>query len=479
MRLLTAVAYRCAEVTDSETFKDAASRDRLFDPEAVDAYFGKHSNEFWLLPPEGSGHRPFYQDPSLVAPEDPNLEPLKPKPISRSELSMDITPSYMWGQQHPDPAFTPAAAARAMLVFLSYSRSGGGAHHPELKGRQTVFKAGKLRTKVSLHPVGASLEDTLRLHLIDPDAVDGLLSGGVGQPSWELPPAVITQPLSAPKSLLEVLTGRWEKTVLLVPSVDGTVVREALGASGRLRNDAIPEHDPYAVRWDNSDDKTDAPYVYLKGSIEKAPWRDLDNYRAGRDDSGNQTIVTRYHHDHPAAARVRVWVTVSHQQGTQVAKDVLKLVSLIPASSIVHPDAGDRAALFIKDAEQIGRCLRGTLQGFYRDIGHPSAKGIRDAFTEGIDDKNLNSATFAKRHMPTYWDRMERLFTGTVTEDHRRSEIIDAARDVFDSAARSFGQRLAMHRRGADGADDRGPEPLAVTAARWRGCIKFPKPKKD
>ncbi len=470
MRLLTALAYRCAEITDSETFEDAASRDRLFDPGSVDDYFDNHSDEFWLLPPTGSGHRPFYQDPSLVASGDPNLRPLKPKPISRSELSMDVAPSYVWGQQHPDPVFTPAAAARAMLVFLLYSRSGGGARHPRLSERSTVFQAGNLRRKVSLHPVGETLEDTLRLHFIDPEPVSGLLPGGVGSPSWELPSVPVTEPLAAPRTILESLTGRWEKTVLLVSDGTDGLVTMAACASGRLRDKSNPplEHDPYAVRWDaktdNSAEGPQAPYMYLRGSAEKAAWRDLDNYRARSGESSNQTIVTRYHQDHPAAGRIRVWVAVSHQQGQQVAKDVLKLVSLIPASLVVDFDAGNRATAMIDDAESIGRCLGGALRGFYKDIGHSATTGG-------------DASGFVKRHMPAYWDRMERLFVSTVTEDHQPLEVLDAARGVYDAAVGSFGQRLAVYKRSPDKAPGQDSEPVAVTAARWRSAIKFPKSK--
>ena len=458
MRLMTALAYRCAGITDSETFKDAASRDRLFDPEAVDAYFRKHYNRFWLLPPEGSGHRPFYQDPDLAQ--------LEPKPIQQSRLSMDVAPSYVWGQQHPDSAFTPPAAARAMLVFLLAGPGGAGASHPALP--KTKWQTGHMRGNVSIHPVGDSLEDTLRLHLIDPEPVSSLLCCGVGSPSWEQDPSPVTRPLSAPKTILDQLTGRWTKTVLLIPSPDGRLVGGAATASGRRRGEQLIEHDPYEVRWDARPTKTGRaprrPYFSLSGSAERSPWRDLDNYRAQREGSGNQTLVTRYHPDHPAARRTKTWIAVSHCDNN--AKDILKAVSLIPAPLIVDFDAGNRAAAMIDDAEVIARRLKGALRSLYKDIGHPTTKGG-------------DASGFVNRQVPAYWDRMERLFAGTVAENHRRSEVVGTAQHVFDTAARSFGQRLAAYRRSADGADDLGPEPLAVTAARWRNTIRFPKPTKN
>lgn len=455
MRLLTALAYRCAGITDSETFEHAARRDLLFDPDAVDAYLDDYSDEFWLLPPACSGHRPFYQDPDLAE--------LEPKPIQQSRLSMDVAPSYVWGQQHPDSVFTPAAAARAMLVFLLAGPGGAGASHPVLP--KTKWQTGHMRGNVSIHPVGDSLSDTLRLHLIDPEPVSSLLPGGVGSPSWERSPSPVTESLSPPETILEQLTGRWTKTVLLTPSPDGRSVVEVIVASGRRRGEHLIEHDPYEVRWDARPTKTgEAPRRPYSGSAERAPWRDLDNYRALREHSGNQTLVTRYHPDHPAASRAQTWVAVSHRDNN--AKDILKTVSLIPAPLIVDFDAGNRAKAMINDAEQIAGCLKGALRNFYKDVGHPPTKGS-------------DASGFVNRHMPAYWDRMERLLTGTVAEKHRRSEILDTAQDLFDKAARSFGQRLAMHKRSADRADDLGAEPLAVTAARWRDTIKFPKPKTD
>ena len=451
LRLLTALTYRISGITGPDTFEQACDREVLFDAAAVNAYFDNHRDEFWLLPPASSDHRPFYQDPNLAGEAA--------APIARSRLAMEVLPSYVWGQQHPDPVFTPAAAARALLVFLLYGPGGSGGSHPDLPG--TKWQVGRLRGRVSIHPTGASLRDTLKLHLIDPADVADVLPYGIGLPSWETPPISVTQPLASPRTIMEQLTARWEKTALLIAADSGHAVDWAVTASGRRRGDP-PEHDPYAVRWDTPPEdiektkgKTLPPYKHLRGNAERAPWRDIDNYRSQR--IGNATPVIS-----SVAAltgvTVEAWVTVSHQPDN--AKDVMWAVSAIPPDALMDPAAGNRAAAFISDAETIDKKLFAALRKFHSDAG-------------------TNLAGSANRVlMGSYWSHMERLFPQAVALSHDRTAIRSAARGVYDDAVAAVGDRMAAPGRSKKMPSEMRLEPVAVTAARHRGAIDYPRQSK-
>ena len=457
LRLLAALTYRIARISDSDSLQTARTRGVLFDADTVNAYFDTHRDEFWLLPPPNSNHQPFYQDPRLAA--------SKTMPIARSRLAMSVVPSYVWGQQHPDPEFTPAAAARCLLVFLLYGPGGSGGAHPDLP--DTKWQDGRLRGKVSIHPTGATLHGTLKLHLIDPDDTADTIPGGIGVPAWETPPTAATRPLASPDTIMEQITGRWEKTALLINDSDPLVGR-AVTASGRRRSVGILEHDPYTVRWDTprtniekaaAKGKQLPPYTFLKGDKRRAPWRDIDNYLAQRP-SNATTIIRAVNNLDPGTADVEAWVAVSHQPDN--AKDVMWAVSAIPPEALLDADAGHRAAAFIKDAETIDGKLAAALRRFHNDAGTDwggTAKSIR---------------------MAAYWSRMESLFPQAVSGPHDRTEIRAAARAVYNEAVAAVGDRMSAPRRATKTPSDMRLEPVAVTAARHRAGVNYPahKPKK-
>ena len=449
LRLLTALAYRISRIAASDTFQTALDREALFDAETVNRYFDAHRDELWLVPPAGSDHRPFYQDPGLAG--------AAAAPIARSRLAMEVLPSYVWGQQHPDPMFTPAAAARALLVFLLYGPGGSGGSHPDLP--RTKWQFGRLRGKVSIHPTGASLHDTLKLHLIDPADLADVLPDGIGVPSWETSPVAVTDPLASPRTIMEQLTSRWEKTALLIATDGRHTVGRAVTASGRRRGDA-PEHDPYAVRWDTPPEDIEKakgkplpPYRYLRGSTARAPWRDIDNYRSQR--TGNATpVVGSVSGRTLADATVEAWVTVSHQPDN--AKDIMWAVSAIPPDALMDPAAGRRAAAFVKDAETIDKKLFAALKKFHSDAGTDLADAAKRVL------------------MASYWSHMERLFPHAVALSHDRAAIRGAAREVYDDAVAAVGDRMSAPGRSKKMPSEMRLEPVAVTAARHRCTIDYP-----
>ena len=163
---------------------------------------------------------------------------------------MEVLPSYVWGQQHPDPVFTPAAAARALLVFLLYGPGGSGGSHPDLPRHQM---AGRPTEGQGVYPPDRRkpAHDTLKLHLIDPADVADVLPYGIGlSHRGKRRRSPLTQPLASPRTIMEQLTCPMGED----RSVDrrrraGTPSTGPVTASGRRRGDP-PEHDPYAVRWD-------------------------------------------------------------------------------------------------------------------------------------------------------------------------------------------------------------------------------------
>ena len=131
---------------------------------------------------------------------------------------------------------------------------------------------GRLRGTVSFHPCGATLFDTLLLHAVP---ADGAPFTEVGLPEWEQTPRpAATDPIRQPSTLLEQLTGRWEKTAWL-HQTDRTVDRVTI-ATGRRRPDTVTEADPYAALKRIEDKETKQPItVPLRSRPGRAIWRDF------------------------------------------------------------------------------------------------------------------------------------------------------------------------------------------------------------
>ena len=222
LRLLVVLAYQTTalgEARDEQEFEDALEETWAlgqFDAQRVDRYLQEWRDEFWLFPPEGFTGRRWMQDR--------RLEELPTTGITASGLQPQASPSHAWGNQAVEPLSAPAAA-RALLAFMHYGRGGGGAKHPD--GGPPRWQDGRLRGRVSIHPIGRTLFDTLMLNTIPPD--DGALDR-IGRPEWETGQPEATSPIGVPTSVLEQLSGRWEKAAWLHQARDGTVAEVCITA---------------------------------------------------------------------------------------------------------------------------------------------------------------------------------------------------------------------------------------------------------
>ena len=164
LRFLTAFTYvvsdlaGCSNRTEYlSTFNDLWDRGQ-FDCDRVGRYLDRHKDRFWLFGDDPYAER-WMQNPKL---SDDKFA----VPLVESGLIPHASPSYVWGNQQVEPV-TAAAAARYLLAFMCYGRGGGGPKHPDADPTG-CWQEGRLRGRVSVHPIGATLFETLLLNLNPP-----------------------------------------------------------------------------------------------------------------------------------------------------------------------------------------------------------------------------------------------------------------------------------------------------------------------
>ena len=441
IRLLTVLAYRIAGI-DDKTAEDAGeleeTLERLsgsgsfddFRNGSVGDYLDQWKDRFWLLPPADTAHRPFLQDPALVA----TMDEKDIGGIVASRLVPDASPSYVWGQQQVGP-ITPAEAARQLLAFMFYGPGGGGPKHPlhqgkKINGKERVWQAGRLRGKVSIHPRGRNLYETLLLHLVPLETTGGQFIK-LGLPDWELdePPDLGTD-LPPPTSLLEQLFGRWDKTALLILSPDGGSIVDAKLATGRRRevsDDA--ENDPYTLRCYTKSKEGDQVVDYLEPDFKRDIWRDVPNLRAKERQSPTPVVSSRLY----LPGEVCEWVTVTHCPKRGQAKDVAWWQSSMPAVSLLDDDAYIRCCNFVAEADEICKSLLSQ-----------TAKTCKAAISSNAKD----AKPYKDAAESNYWSTLEPQFADAVEHGHKRDILVSAARAAFDKAMEPLNGRFWERSRG-------------------------------
>lgn len=420
IRLLTAIAYRIFGIGDDEaeyaddlepTIDDLLARGE-FGEDDVNAYLNRWRNRFWLLPPAGrTDLRPFLQDQELAE----LGEIREDSGIVLSRLIPDASPGYVWGQQQVEPP-TAAEAARHLLAFMYYGPGGGGPKHPlapdKIDGKDYNWQTGRLRGKASIHPRGRSLYETLVLHLVPLNTTGGSFRE-LGKPEWELnAPPGIKVPLPPPDSLLEQLFGRWEQTALLIASPGGDRVIDAKLATGRRRDDEIPESDPYTLRREGKSKEGDRTVQDLKPDTSRGVWRDLPNLRQRKRESPTAVVDARM----GLPGEVSEWTLVSHVPDR--ASDIAWWQSSIPAISLLDDGAFYRCCAFVQDADKICGYLRRQMDAAAKaaESGRDTAKRCK-AVAEGI-----------------YWSALEARFAAAVSQGHDPDDLVADARAAFDEA---------------------------------------------
>ena len=237
LRLLMPIVYRVAGMDDPELVgrRFAERQARLLrvgrlDPSSVNGYLDRFRDRFWLTGPP-AGFPPFAQDPTLAA--------ARPVPVAKLVITWASGNNPTLGPHAPLSTIDHASVARCLLITHNYSSGGRHTDRPADQPRGK-YVASKLRRSVAIHPVGSTLSETLLHHLVP--APDGW---EIGSPVWETSPP--TDPTAKPQKragLLEQMSGRHDKTVLLVTGVDGEVLEVVLSA-GPGREPGLECPDPY------------------------------------------------------------------------------------------------------------------------------------------------------------------------------------------------------------------------------------------
>ena len=451
LRILTAVTIRAtdlADANDDESFEQALSYLRgegRLDPVRVDRYFKRWHDEFWLFPPANdTGRRRWLQDDRLSA--------MPASVVTESGLMPHAAPSYAWGNQIVEPP-TPAAAARALLAFLHYGRGGGGAKHPDAANPKDGWQVGRLRGTVSFHPCGATLFDTLLLHAVP---ADGAPFTEVGLPEWEQTPRpAATDPIRQPSTLLEQLTGRWEKTAWL-HQTDRTVDRVTI-ATGRRRPDTVTEADPYAALKRIEDKETKQPItVPLRSRPGRAIWRDFPSLRAQADTARHETHILRALQNGPSQSRdgIAAWVVAAHRPDN--AKDNGWDLSSVAPKTLLDPATEDAVDHFVRLTEDTAKQLRKHTRNYLSAVGcdqSPQKSRLRRAET-------------------LFWSAMEQQFRRIVNNPagaETHAAVLDAAAAGYDAAADDVAATVAAtHRSSKDRDSDLLPAAVARQIHRHR-----------
>ena len=493
VRLLTAFAARIVpEITDeaSGAWDDALAQG-AFDAERVDDYCDTHREAFWLVAPHGC--RRFMQESALGSFLHEHADSLSPeelgkrlKPVSDTKLTMHAAPSYAWHNQDVSKPLSFAAAARHLMIFKHYAPCGiPDSRHPgHANGHQ--WKNGKLRDRVSVHPVGQTLYETLMLHAI-PVPVDKSRLHDVGLPAWESREedhSDSSAQLVPQSTLLGQLTGGFTHTVWLVS--DGHAIDRAWCATGRPLAADIVDADPYVVRYEAppaKDSGSDAPVVkHMPTNPDKSVWRDLSLIAINTGDSdgvsGVTPVISATNSDYNRQACVKTWVLVSHY-GDNAKECGWGQARVAPTILSDEPGAHQRWITFLALAEHYGKQVARSAKTFASRVGTggPTGKGMikvaeiaywsaaEAAFGQFMLDKSED--------VHEGGDSGEDDIEGHLVSNRLCAIATDAVRRAIsvvpDSAA-------AVRNRGKPNAV---VESTAVARAYCLNCIKPPKPTKQ
>jgi len=224
-----------------------------FDVTSVEDYIDRYRDRFWLTGPP-AGLPPFAQDPTLAA--------LEMQPVAKLVATWASGNNPALGPHAPVAEIDNASAARWLLIAHGYSA--GGIYTGRVADQPRIScQASRLRRTVSIHPIGATFTETLLHHLVPvPDGWE------LGCPVWEIP--VPRNPTARPESragLLEQLSGRHDKAILMDAEADGSVHGVVLSA-GPGREPGLECPDPYTVMT--------AGREAHRQSAGRDAWRDID-----------------------------------------------------------------------------------------------------------------------------------------------------------------------------------------------------------
>jgi len=235
-----------------------------FEKKSVDEYFSKHADRFDLF----DHARPWLQDPRLAA------ECSKSTGVNKLAVARATGNNLVWLSHDTDLAPDPIPSADAvwyLLTWLYYGPSGKITARTVRGQTESNMTAGPLRSRISFHPLGRTLYESLIAGLIHPAHYDDGKDPDLAP--WEtntLPDPLGLPPF--PNGLGAPLTSQFRHAILLSPSPDGSKVSDAR-ITWAWRQASREVRDPYLIY----DTAKNRPGVYARyAKLDRAVWRDLD-----------------------------------------------------------------------------------------------------------------------------------------------------------------------------------------------------------
>jgi CRISPR system Cascade subunit CasA len=406
-----------------------------FEPEAVSGYFAAYADRFDLFHPD----RPWLQDPRLAA------ECAKSTGINKLVMGRSAGNNLVWLSHHTDLAPQPVRAAEAawyLLAWLYYGPSGMITPRTVRGRTESNMTAGPLRSRISFHPLGRNLFESLVAGIPYPGP-----SSGRPDPDttpWE--DGTLPDPLGLPptrEGLSGPLTGQFRHAVLLIPSPDGTHVTDTR-ITWAWRMTAAEIEDPYLIY--DTPRNGGVPYARY-ARADRAIWRDLDALLLKDTGSGKARRPTVFDDlpDQTIAGTIRVRAFGFDQDGQ--VKDTQWFTASTPPVLSAH-DTGDAAAVYDnadeigatrEAAERVADDLKKALQRAWAALSDPSDGQAKTR--RGTPD-----GPWVARGMSRYWAAAETEFWHMVDHlnefdlpNNRFIRIAVAAYDdvTGDHAARS------------------------------------------
>jgi CRISPR system Cascade subunit CasA len=273
-RILYLIAARITGLGNCDDFDGLAEwkRERRrvlaagqFEAAAVARYFAAHADAFDLF----DVRRPWLQDARLAA------ECTKSSGVNKLVIGRATGNNLVWLSHHCDLAPQPVRAAEAawyLLAWMYYGPSGKITARTVAGRTESNMTAGPLRSRISFHPLGENLYESLITGIPYPSG-DHARRNDPDLAPWE--DKADSDPLGLPparQGLSGALTGQFRHALLLTPSPDGTQVTDTRITWAWRQPHALVE-DPYLI-YDTSRASA-VPYArYAKR--DRAVWRDLD-----------------------------------------------------------------------------------------------------------------------------------------------------------------------------------------------------------
>ncbi|KWW98095.1 hypothetical protein TH66_22735 [Carbonactinospora thermoautotrophica] len=414
-RILYAITARITGLDDtgldlrpwSRRRNDLITSSHGFDQDAVEEYFDRWAARFDLFDPE----RPWLQDPRLATQCE------KDAGVNKLVFSRNSGQNHVWFDHHHDQHLDPLPAKEAawhLVAQLYYGAAGRCSTRRVGTTSQAKTQAGPLRGRLSFHPVGENLFQSLLAGLVHPKRFRT-----DGQPPPDLAPwetEELPDPLGippCPAGLVSALTNRARHALLLTPTPDGGQVSGAR-LTWAFHHAAGEFEDPYLIH-----QVATSGAVYARPADgHRALWRDLDALVNEENEAdprkASRPRVLREATNLPPkvqdALRVRAFGFDQDRQSKDNGWFTAITPPILKWAKERDPDMAYGIARARVAAEEAQRRLAEALRKAWRDYSRRDPKGP-NPWIPAADSR--------------YWPRAERVFWQVI--DQRAFDQVDQA----------------------------------------------------